>query len=93
MKNQQNFTIGLLVITAVILAVTLFVQTSDNAYATAPDRGGNYIVINGSVSKSADLVYVINGATKTLLAYFADHNNGRINIIAKIDLAKEFKNE
>ena len=93
MKNQQKLTIGLLVITAVILTVTLFVQTPDNAYAVPPDRGGNYIVINGTISKSEDLIYVINGATKTRLAYFADHNNGRINLIAKIDLAKEFKNK
>jgi len=94
MNNTENVTIGLLTITAVILAAVIFVQTDEPAYAaSSPDRSGNYVVVAGQISSAADLVYVVNGATKTLLAYHADQRNGRIKIVARIDLEKEFRRQ
>ena len=89
MKNTQNITIGLLLVTAAILTALAVLQTPE-AYGATPDRSGNYIVVTGSFSAASDMVYVINGAKKRLLAYYADRNAGGVGLVAHIDLEKEF---
>ena len=88
MKNTQNITIGLLLVTAAIL--TGLAVLEESADAATPDRSGNYIVVTGSFSAASDMVYVINGAKKRLLAYYADRNAGGISLVAHLDLEKEF---
>ncbi len=91
MKNSQNITIVLLVLTAAILAAMLLVMhTPTRAYAASPDRRGNYIMLSGQWSNSMDLLYVINIASKKLNVYFYNRNTNNIDLIDNADLAKLF---
>ncbi len=93
MTNTQNVTIVLLAVAAVILGVLIFVQTDRVAYAESPDRSGNYTVINGAISSSTDMVFVLNGQTDTLIAYLARRNDSQLVMVKALDLKREFSRE
>jgi hypothetical protein len=72
MKNNTNMIIVLLVAAACILGVmTIGSYNADRAYATSADRtaSSDYIMINGAISDSIDLLYVIDVPNRKLLAY------------------------
>jgi len=91
MKDSQNITIALLLVSASILA-GLFVVSyeTETAYAASPSRAGDYIMINGNISSSRDMVYVIDLAQGKLIAYIADINANGMKAVDSIDLEKAF---
>jgi len=92
MKDMQNVTIVLLLITAVILAVVLIATyQTEPAYADTPTRGGDYILGTGAWSKSRDLVYVIDRATRTINVYAANINTNVIDLVDQQNLERVFR--
>ena len=93
MKDTQNITIGLLLITAVILGAMLIssYMTSNNvAYAGSSVKQADYIMGNGTISRSVDLVYVVDIAARQLNAYTSDINTNTINLVDRVDLNRAF---
>lgn len=92
MASSQNTTIGLLLATAVILAVMVGVQLTEPAEAaSSPDRGEDFIVIASRVSRNNDVVYVLHVPTQRLLAYGVDRSDQQIEVLAGLNLAAEFE--
>ncbi len=91
MKNPQNITIALLLVSAAVLA-GLFIASynTEPAYAESPSRAGDYIMINGNISTSKDLIYVIDVVQGRLIAYIGDINTNAMKPVDVIDLEKEF---
>lgn len=92
MKDSQNITIALLLVSAAVLAGLLFVASYETkpAYAASPSRAGDYIMINGTISSSKDLIYVVDLAQGKLIAYIGDINANAMKPVDVIDLEKEF---
>ena len=91
MKDTQNITIVLLLVTAAILsAVLLSVYTTKPAYGDASVRQGDYIMVAGSLRTSKDLVYILDIAARRLNVYYADTNNNTIELINNVDLERAF---
>ncbi len=91
MKDSQNITIALLLVSASVLA-GLFIASyqTETAYAESPSKAGDYLLINGNISTSKDLVYVIDVVQGRLIAYVGDINTNSIKQVDAIDLQKEF---
>lgn len=93
MRNTQNITIGLLVVTAVILGAMLlsaYTTTHNTAYADTPVKGGDYILGTGAWTGKTDVVYVIDIATRRLVVYYANINNNAVDLVTTLDLEQEF---
>jgi hypothetical protein len=70
MKDPKNLTISLLCVSAAILASILIVlYTNTPAPAASPARGGDYIMITGSVTNSLDLLYIFDLAALRVNTY------------------------
>ena len=73
MNDNRNFIIGVLSITATILFVGLLIVTTagqNSAMAFGQiDRGGDYILVTGQFTQNSEIVYVIDGAARRLIAY------------------------
>lgn len=94
MKDNRNITIIVLSVTAAIL-LTMFAFTgmdSNKAYADSSVKGGDYIIVNGSIVKGTDFVYVIDVVTKQLVVYapVREGNNRRLDLIDRVDLENAF---
>lgn len=81
MKNTENVTIVLLLITVVILGALLV----GSARADTPVRLDRYIICTGAYAASVDLLYVIDVKTNLLNVYSLDTNKG---VIEKRDTVK-----
>jgi len=95
MKDMQNVTIGLLLVTAVILGAMLVssYMTADRAaYADTPVKQADYVLGTGAWAKSTDLVYVLDIAARRLNVYFMDTRRARkdMQLIDRVDLNRAF---
>jgi len=93
MRNTQNITIGLLLVTAVVLGslvVATYVNTSSPAYADTSVAKYNYIMCTGAWSKSQDFLYVIDIAQRKMNVYFLDQNRNALEVIDQTDLRQAF---
>ncbi len=95
MKDTQNITIVLLIVTAAILAGVLVVSLNsrDADAACASVKGGDYIVVTGAFNKTKDLVYVIDIGTQRMNVYGTDLRKNSIELYDAIELNKLFKNK
>ena len=94
MKDAQNVTIVLLLISAAILTALLIGihgNTSRQADAQMTVKQGRYIVSVGTWSSSMDLIYVVDIATRKLNAYAADRAQRRLTLLDSVDMEPVFK--
>ena len=80
MKNPQNITIGLLVVTASILTTLLVAGYlyTEPAYGVSTAKDGDYIIASGSYDQDRDFVYVIDIAAQKLCIYLPDPQGGKL---------------
>lgn len=94
MKNTQEITIMLLVVTASVLTTLLvasYVYTEPAQGATAATRGcGDYMIATGSFNQETDFVYVLDIASAKLNVYYPNLNNNTLELGDAVDLAKSF---
>jgi len=93
MKNTQNLTIVLLIVTASILSTLLlagFVYNQPACAGTAQSKGGDYIMAAGSYNQESDFIYVIDIANNKLNIYYANINNNSLVPGGTVDLGKAF---
>ncbi len=84
MKNDTNIIIVLLIAAACILgAMAIGSFNADRAYAASADRtaGSDYIMINGAISDSIDLLYVIDVPNRKLLAYAINPVRNTVTVV------------
>jgi len=94
MKDTQNITIVMLLVSAVLLTVMLvaaYNNTSQEAYAKSSVKQGDYIMVNGDWSSSVQLLYVVDIAANKLNVYFTSATGKDIKLIQTVDLDKAFK--
>jgi hypothetical protein len=93
MKNTQNITIVLLLVTAAILTSLLvggYLYTQPAYAGTAQSKAGDYVMAAGGYNQDSDFVYVIDIADSKMAVYYSNINNNSLMIGDKIDLAKAF---
>ena len=92
MKNTQNMTIGLLLITAAVLTALLISSyvTPQPTYAAPSVKEGDYIMGTGQWSPSTDLVYVLDIAAQRINVYTANINTNSVELVATTDLERAF---
>ncbi len=87
MKDNRNFTIVVLTVTAMILTALLvgtYVGSSNEAYASSASvKGFTYVLGSGEWTDVNDVVYVIDVSTRRMGAYFLDMNRGpqRVDVL------------
>ncbi|MCK4602405.1 MAG: hypothetical protein KAU28_08050 [Phycisphaerae bacterium] len=93
MRDTQNITIVLLLITAAVLAAVLVVarDTTSVAYADTSVRGGDYIMVTGAWSSTRDILYVVDAAEGKLIAYTANTNTNVLEPLDSRDLEQLFR--
>ncbi len=96
MKNPQNITIALLVLSATILTgmlvgLHLYDTPSAEAFTGVRHQQASIIMTSGSVSGSYSVVYVIDVRTRRLNAYASDINTGSVRAMDTIDLDLAFR--
>jgi len=94
MKNTQNITIVLLLVSAVLLTALLIGihrNTARRADAQVTVRAGRYIVAVGTWSSSMDLVYVVDIATRKLNVYAASRAQRRLELLDSAEMEPVFK--
>jgi len=89
MKNTQNVTIVLLLVTAAILT-TMLISTyhTETAQAQVSIKQGRYIMASGPWSSSFDLVYILDIRTRQLNAYVANLQTRQIELLDSVDLSR-----
>ena len=93
MKNSQNFMIGLLLVTAVLLAAMVastFTNTGGTAYADTAIKQGRYIMCTGAWSSTTDFMYILDIAARRVNVYYMDRNKGIVDIVDTVDLRQAF---
>jgi len=92
MRDSRNITIGLLVVTAGILAALLVLsQSPQSARATGVSvKQGDYILLTGRFGQSTDLIYVVDIAARRLNTYVLNRNSRAIEPVDATNLAKAF---
>jgi hypothetical protein len=96
MKDSQNLTIGLLVLSATILLSMVFATMGDRAYAggvPAATSQGEYVVASGAWSDTTDLVYIIDRVSQRMNVYFLDRNANRVQRQDSVDLKRVFRED
>jgi len=94
MKNTQNITIVMLLMCAIALTTLLvagWVYTGETAYATATDRGGDYIIATGAFDDTQDVVYVLDIANAKLNLYYPDVNTNQLQLGTSLNLGTAFR--
>ena len=95
MKNAQNLTIVLLVVTASILTsllVAQFVYTQPDAYGvTCGAKGGDYIMATGQYNQDMDFIYILDIANNKLNIYYPNINTNSLVLGDSVDLALAFR--
>lgn len=78
MKDTQNITIVLLLITAaILLAMVIGTYNAAPANADIAMKSGSYAMISGERNSSVDYLYVIEMSTLTLNAYEYNSRAGK----------------
>jgi hypothetical protein len=93
MKNSENVTIGMLVISAAVLlamvAVTVWLPSPAGAASASVSRG-DYVVATGAWSGSMDLLYIIDVRAQRLNVYWINDNADAIEQQDTVDLRRLF---
>jgi hypothetical protein len=94
MNDRQNLTIGLLCVTAALLATAVFfLQSTDNAVAAGSEsREGDYIMVSNTVTSNNDVVFVIDVGSQKMNAYMVDKDPRRNEIILIAGTTVDLKN-
>jgi len=93
MKDPRNLTIATLCVSATILATVLvLMQLSGGSpvYADSPSVAGDYILITGAVSRTDDMLYIIDRTAMKMNAYYVDRSH-RITLRDQADLRQLFR--
>lgn len=94
MKNNRNFAIGVLTVTALILLVAvLHVYNDKPAYAEASVKSSGYVMCTGAFGQNTDVLYVIDVPTHKMRIYIADRQGNKREITpvtGEIDLEAAF---
>lgn len=93
MKNTQNITICLLVVSAAVLTAMLaciYVNTTREADAHVSIKGGQYIMTTGTWSGSYDLVYITDRVSGRMNAYQYSRAAGKLLVLDGTDLNAVF---
>lgn len=90
MMNNQNFTIGILTVTATILLVGLLLlgtmsQQEARAYAQI-DRGGDYVMLTAQWRGDRELLWVFDARSQALGLYYFDPRAARLELIDVIPM-------
>jgi len=93
MKNTENITIVLLLATAAILgAMLIATYRTETAQATGTSvKQLDYIMATAQWSKSTDMIYVVDIASRQMNIYFLNINSNAIEAVSSVDLSKAFK--
>lgn len=94
MKSRENIMIVMLLITMAVLGV-LFVGSmkTQEAYAGASSRAafGDYIMAQGNISSSTQLLYVVDIPNQRFIVYGVDAVMNKITPMDKVDLKRIFR--
>ena len=92
MNNTQNVTIGLLLVTAGILAALLIGTYASKSYADASVRAAQpgFIMVAGQGSRDGDLLYLIDLRTQRLNVYGYDARAKAMALGAQRELKQLF---
>ena len=93
MRDTQNITIGLLLVTAIVLAAMVagtFMNAGGTAYAATPIKQNRYMIVTGALSSSIDFLYVLDIAAQRVNVYWIDKQNKAIQTIDSVDLRQAF---
>lgn len=92
MRDNENITILLLVLTASVLTAMLvmtFVQTApEPAQAGQMVRGGEYLFGTASINPNVDIVYVVDGTVRGINAYYVNQKTKSIDKITGVEFSK-----
>lgn len=93
MKDTKNITIALLCVSAVILSTVLVLLhvSATPAQADTGLRGGDYIMVTGSVSKSEDAIYIFDIAKQKLNVYTLERQDKKLKLRRQVNLKLLFK--
>jgi len=91
MKNSQNITIVLLMVTAAMLAAMVIgTYKTQTAYAEPTARMGDYILATGAIAQASDGLYVINVPTNRLNIYVPNSRTNVIELTETVNLERIF---
>jgi len=94
MRSSQDVTIVLLLaVAAVLAALVVATHGPDPALADTSISKGNYIVVAGEWSRTLDLVYVVNIATRRMNVYWYHDKMDNVELIDSVDLERTFGRE
>ncbi len=89
--NQQNFTIGILTVTATILLVGILLMgtlTPREAQAFGQaDRGGDYVMLTSQWRLSDEVLWILDGRSQVLGLYYFQPDRARLELVDTIQLA------
>ena len=93
MRNTQNITLGILCISATVLATLLaFTFHADRAGAAGiASSAGEYIMFTGEVTGSMDLLYIVDLTKRKMNVYAFQPMENTIVLRDQVDLAKTFR--
>ncbi len=90
--NNQNFAIGILSVTAVILLVGLVVMgtlTQQQVRASGMnDRSGDYVLLTSEWRSGRELLWVLDARSEVLGMYYFDPQVARLGLYGKVFLAR-----
>ena len=93
MKDSKNAAIAVLSVSATIqgAALVLMHLSAGPAYAASSVMGGDYIMVTGAFSRSADVLYVVDGKEQKLNAYAVNPQDSRFEPVEQVNLKQAFK--
>jgi len=93
MNDPKNITIGLLCVSAAVLAaLVVTMYTSEPAQAAGVSASaGEYVMFTGEVTATTDMLYIIDLTKKQMNAYHFDPMENTIKLQDQVDLAKSFR--
>ena len=95
MKNTQNITIVLLLMTAAILTTLLVaglaLHPAGPRIRRRTERGGDYIMATGMYDDQTDFIYVLDVANGKLNLYYPNINTNQLTLGTTLNLATAFR--
>ncbi len=91
--HKDQFTIGLLSITGLILLIAVIVTTfsPQPSYGFGQvDRGGDYIMVTGQFTQNSEVVYITDAAAQRIIMYSYEATQKVLVMWDGEDLKKRF---